>query len=232
MKKMLISFILGEIVFTLGGVVATTAISSTNVIYQNKTVNSALDELYDEATTGKELVAAAITNKGISTTSTDTYETMATNINSIDTDHTEITQKISNLESKHNSDVASLTGSISNLNSNFSKDATWVDLSQNLNSTNVASVTEYVRYTIKGNICILDIGGITFSKSGGGIAWLTLPDSIIPKTRTVSLIAYDLGIASGQNTIAMVYNAPGHNVLFAHVPTTSVRFYGQMIWEI
>ena len=116
MKNIIIGIIIGGIIFTLGGVVAATTISSKNVIYQNKTVNSALDELYDEATTGKELVAAAITNKGISTTSTDTYQTMATNINSIDTDHTEINQKLSNLESKHNSDIASLSGSISNLN--------------------------------------------------------------------------------------------------------------------
>ena len=56
MKKIILGFILGGIVFTLGGVVATTAISSTNVTYQDKTVNSALDELYNEATTGKELV--------------------------------------------------------------------------------------------------------------------------------------------------------------------------------
>ena len=116
MKNIIIGIIIGEIVFTLGGVVATTAISSTNVTYQNKTVNTALDELYDNAITGKELVAAAITNKGVTTTSNDTYETMATNINSIDTDHTEINQKLSNLESKHNSDIASLSGSISNLN--------------------------------------------------------------------------------------------------------------------
>ena len=118
MKKIILGFILGGIVFTLGGVVATTAISSTNVTYQNKTVNTALDELYNEATTGKELVAAAITNKGITTTSSDTYETMATNINNIDTDHTEINQKINNLESKHNSDIASITRVISNLNQN------------------------------------------------------------------------------------------------------------------
>ncbi len=116
MKNIIIGIIIGGIIFTLGGVVAATTISSKNVIYQNKTVNTALDELYDEATTGKELVAAAITNKGITTTSTDTYETMATNINSIDTDHTEINQKLSNLESKHNSDIASLSVSISNLN--------------------------------------------------------------------------------------------------------------------
>ena len=124
MKKIILGFILGGIVFTLGGVVATTAISSTNVTYQNKTVNNALDELYNEAITGKELVAAAITNKGITTTSNDTYEVMASNINNIDTDHTEINQKISNLESKHNSDIASLTGSISNLNQSL----TWKKL--------------------------------------------------------------------------------------------------------
>ena len=116
MKNIIIGIIIGGIIFTLGGVVAATTISSKNVIYQTKTVNNALDELYNEATTGKELVAAAITNKGITTASTDTYETMATNINSIDTDHTEINQKLSNLESKHNSDIASLTGSISSLN--------------------------------------------------------------------------------------------------------------------
>ena len=116
MKKIILGIIIGVIISGTVGVIAATIVPSTIVTYQNKTVNNALDELYNEAITGKELVAAAITNKGVSTTSTDTYETMATNISSIDTDHTEINQKINNLESKHNSDVASLTGSISNLN--------------------------------------------------------------------------------------------------------------------
>ena len=114
-KNNLIGIIIGEIIFGTLGVIAATTISSQNVTYQNKTVNTALDELYNEATTGKELVAAAITNKGVATTSSDTYETMATNINGIDTDHTEIIGKISNLESKHNTDIASLSGSISNI---------------------------------------------------------------------------------------------------------------------
>ena len=120
MKKVIISFILGGILFGTIGVIATTTISSKNVTYQNKTVNNALDELYNEATTGKEVIAAAITNKGVSTISTDTYETMAANINSIDNNHTEINQKISNLESKHTSDVASLTGSISSVKNDLS----------------------------------------------------------------------------------------------------------------
>ena len=119
MKKMIIGIIIGGIIFGVIGVVASTMISSKNVAYQNKTVNSALDELYNEAITGKELIAAAITNKGITTTVSDSYETMATNINNIDTDNSELNQKISNLESKHNSDITSLTGSISNLTQNL-----------------------------------------------------------------------------------------------------------------
>ena len=121
MKKIIIGFILGGIVFTLGGVVATTAISSSQVTYQNKTVGNALDKLYNNAVDGKEVIAAAITNKGISTTSTDTYDVMATNINSIDTDHTELNQKISSLESKHTSDIASISGSISNISQDLSQ---------------------------------------------------------------------------------------------------------------
>ena len=119
MKKIILGFILGVIISGTVGVLASTIISSNNVTYQSKTLNTALDELYNEATTGKELIAAAITNKGITTTSADTYETIATNISSIDTDHTEINQKLNNLESKHNSDIASLTGSISRTNQNL-----------------------------------------------------------------------------------------------------------------
>ena len=147
MKKMLISFILGGIVFTLGGVVATTAISSTNVTYQKKTVNTALDELYNQAVTGKELVADAITNKGITTTASDTYETIATNINNIDIDHTEIIGKINNLESKHNSDVTSLTSSISSINQRLNTSIQ--------NATNLLS-GGFVQYSKYGKIVICD----------------------------------------------------------------------------
>ena len=47
MKKTIIGFILGGILFGTIGVLASTTISSNNVTYQNKTVNTALDELYD-----------------------------------------------------------------------------------------------------------------------------------------------------------------------------------------
>ena len=99
-KNNLIGIIIGGMIFGTVGVIAATTISSKNVTYQNKTVNSALDELYNEAVTGKELIAAAITNKGVTTTSTDTYETMATNINTINTVNDDLLKRIKSLESK------------------------------------------------------------------------------------------------------------------------------------
>ena len=112
---MIIGIIIGVIISGTVGVLASTIISSTNVTYQNKTVNTALDELYNEAATGKELIAAAITNKGITTTSTDTFETMAANINNITTDYTEKTYNPDNISYHSCKKIAdySSTGEIS-----------------------------------------------------------------------------------------------------------------------
>ncbi|MBD9085346.1 hypothetical protein EGP64_01610, partial [bacterium] len=47
MKKIILGIIIGVIISGTVGVLASTIISSTIVTYQNKTVNNALDELYD-----------------------------------------------------------------------------------------------------------------------------------------------------------------------------------------
>ena len=47
MKKIILGIMIGVIISGTVGVLASTIISSTNVTYQNKTVNNALDELYD-----------------------------------------------------------------------------------------------------------------------------------------------------------------------------------------
>ena len=48
MKNIIIGIIIGGMIFGAIGVIAATTISSKNVTYQNKTVNSALDELYNK----------------------------------------------------------------------------------------------------------------------------------------------------------------------------------------
>ena len=47
MKKIILGIIIGVIISGTVGVIAATTISSKNTTYQNKTVNNALDELYD-----------------------------------------------------------------------------------------------------------------------------------------------------------------------------------------
>ena len=104
MKKIILGFILGGILFGTIGVLASTTISSNNVTYQNKTVSSTLDELYSSVITGKKVIAAAITSKGVSTTSNDTFETMANNINHIETNNISYLGKFKIIGTKGNAD--------------------------------------------------------------------------------------------------------------------------------
>ena len=53
------------------------------LITQNKTIVGAINETFQSVSNGKTLIASAITDKGISTSNTDTFETMANNIASI-----------------------------------------------------------------------------------------------------------------------------------------------------
>ena len=188
---------LGGIVFALGGVVAATVISSNQVTYQNKTVNNALDELYDEAVTGKELIAAAITNKGITTTSSDTYEVMAANINNIDTDHTEIIGKINNLESKHNSDITSLTGTVNNLNQSLSD---WKQKSIRINSSAITNVAGQLLVNEKLHLAIFSLEFLT-SINGVDLTLFNPENDYYPK------YGFNIGISA--------YNGGKNGILYA-----------------
>ena len=84
MKKIIMGIIIGGMIFGAIGVIAATTISSKNVTYQDKTVNNALDELYNNVVTGKELIAAAVTSKGVNTLSTDSFEEIANKIKNIE----------------------------------------------------------------------------------------------------------------------------------------------------
>lgn len=63
-------------------------ITADNIAFSNENftstnVKGALNELFQSASNGKQLIANAITGKGIVTNINDTFETMATNINNI-----------------------------------------------------------------------------------------------------------------------------------------------------
>ena len=188
-------------------------------VYSKDEVNNLVDNLDIKITNNTTEITSIKSN----------IEELQNNLNNyaLQSELEQTNTNIENLSSLTNQNVAD----INNLKSNFSKNTAWVDLTANINRDNVSSVDEYIRYTISGDLCILDIGGVTFSRIGNGIRWLTLPSEIIPKTRTVSVIARDQ-IANGSLTsFSMVYNAIGTDGVWAHVSSLN-RFYGQMIWKI
>ncbi len=69
MKKIILGFILGVIISGTVGVIAATIVPSTIVAYQDKTVNMALDELYDSVnllkTKGDAEVTQILTGKKV-----------------------------------------------------------------------------------------------------------------------------------------------------------------------
>ena len=60
--------------------------SQTSSIITGTNVQSAIDQLFTSVSNGKELIANAITDKGVATSATDTFATMAQNIGEIKID--------------------------------------------------------------------------------------------------------------------------------------------------
>lgn len=67
-----------------------TDVAAEDVSYDNTTsgmtadnVQDAMDEVFQSVSNGKELIADAITDKGVSTSATDSFQTMASNIESL-----------------------------------------------------------------------------------------------------------------------------------------------------
>ena len=68
----------------LGDIANTGKLTDLNTTEKSSIVG-AINEVFQNASNGKTLIANAITGKGVSTSNTDTFQTMATNINSIQT---------------------------------------------------------------------------------------------------------------------------------------------------
>lgn len=59
--------------------------SQTSSIITGTNVQQAIDQLFTSVSNGKALIAGAITDKGVSTSASDTFQQMATNIGQIET---------------------------------------------------------------------------------------------------------------------------------------------------
>lgn len=74
----------------IDGIVVPTSYPASAITYDNTTsgmtaddVQDAIDEVFTSVSDGKEVIADAITDKGVPTSATDSFDTMATNISNI-----------------------------------------------------------------------------------------------------------------------------------------------------
>lgn len=92
-KDLMIGFIIGGILFGIIGVSAAAKLEAIGVTYENEAtsatnVEEALDELITKANeiqAGRSLIANTLTSEGVTTSGTDSWNTMATNINALAT---------------------------------------------------------------------------------------------------------------------------------------------------
>ena len=131
MKKIILGIMVGFIISCTVGVLASTIISSTNVTYQNKTLNTAFDELYDSVnllkTKGDAEATQILTGKKVIVKGTEITGTMANrgNLNWNPSSSTTYTVPAGYYSG----------GTISSSNA-YSKGVTDADNRANINSTN------------------------------------------------------------------------------------------------
>lgn len=100
-------------------------------------------------------------------------------------------------------------------------------------ASDVSQVYEYFRYSVIGNICIVDVGGIVFGSSGSG---KSAADSGLPvaKTRPVGILTTDPGATNQPGSTTTIYGSIGGDNLSVQVPPgmEGKYLYGQIIYII
>lgn len=107
-------------------------------------------------------------------------------------------------------------------------------LNVNLTPTDlVTQVSEYFRYSIIGNLCIVDIGGIVLGSTGSAkIVTTELPP---PKNRAVIVLSIDTSPSqTSAEAHTICYTAIGSNNLWVHSTSATVSkpLYGQMMYFV
>ena len=96
----------------------------------------------------------------------------------------------------------------------------------------ISNVTEYFRYSVVGNICIVDIGGIVFNSAGTQYA--TEGGLPIAKTRPVGILTTNTASTGEPGITTTIYGKIGGDSLQVQVTSEYVAtsLYGQIIYII
>lgn len=99
-------------------------------------------------------------------------------------------------------------------------------------SSAISQVLEYFRYSVIGNICIVDIGGIVFNSAGTQYA--TEGGLPIAKTRPVGILTTNTASTGEPGITTTIYGRIGEGSLRVQVTSEYVgnSLYGQVIYLI
>lgn len=113
------------------------------------------------------------------------------------------------------------SSSSNNINNNT------IILNKNItNYSNVSRIDEYLRYSQYGNVVVIDIGGVVFSSAGGNKEFINGGIPVL-KSRPVVFLFPD---ETSTNAGCCLYGQIDNYTIKAHVPSTSKRYYGQLVY--
>ena len=164
-------------------------IIDTNNNFISTNVEGALSELFQNVSNGKQLIATAITDKGVTTSSDDTFQVMADNIRRI------VTETISNY---------SITNNLTNCTSNNNS----ITITEGQSYT--ATIASNTGYELSSVTVIMNGEDITSSCYSNGIINITNVTGDIVIT-AIAEINTDLivGSVDSDNNISLTGLAPG-----------------------
>lgn len=133
------------------------SLSATNVSYSNSSTSSiitsnqvqgAIDDLFQSVSDGKSLIAEAITDKGISTSSSASFATMASNIRNISTGIKPfIPGGEANREGLYSFDFVNGDNEVTNLNS-----GNWTNLTMFRGGTKVGFIASWAEIRVRNEV--------------------------------------------------------------------------------
>ena len=211
------------------------ALGSVTLNTTDKTLKGAINELFQNVSNGKELIASAITDKGVITSKTDTFQQMANNIRSIaivepgETTYT-ITKNLSNCSSDNN--INSVTEGSSYTTVITANDSTTMNsisvLMNGVDVTNEYATPIYgeLTYTITKNLsnCSSSNTSTSITEGSSYTTSITANDGYVLSSIIVVMGGYDITSSVVNRNNINISNVTGNIVITVKAESSGFTF--------
>lgn len=188
------------------------------------TLNGTVNDLFTSVSNGKSLIAGAITDKGVTTSATDSYSTMATNIRSIKTaGDIEIDPNFVNTADGNATENDIRLGKIAYVKGQKVYGALIPD--EGIDTSDATATAADIRYGKTAYANGQKITGIMYSEDGGDTGYEPNPDNPYPTQVVTELIYADvddgLEISNIQNISSSKYAISGDKRLLVIIDSAN-----------